>query len=911
MLSRRVVVGCWIALLASRLFAACDFRPIVSDPFRITALDVALDGNDLWVATSYGIDLYNRAVDPPALLYRVGLPGPTARIEHAARYAYAASGSTLYVIDRAGLQVVGSVSLGALIHDLSFAAPYLYAATGTGVAQIDLLIPERPVIANRLQTTTGAATSLAHAGSFLYAADGDATVEVYTLLVPSFPQKIGTIDSLARSIAVHTSGTRLFVSDGVQTELFAGSGAQMTRSGSFPTSGTLALHPLAADVVFTAGLDRRLRARDLSSSTVLFDSALPITAGNVNRVQAMAGTSERLYAAAGDLGLLTFDLSGFRAPFPLHAYAIGAVKSVVESGSTVFVSLDFGGLRRFTRDAQGLLIPRESWDEDRLSVVQDATATALLSSAGSSLTKWNIATSPPVAQSTATLAGAIRGAVLIDQVAYAILENRSVWRADLSQQNAAVSPVPISGASPMFIARDGAAIALADLEENGTTTIRFFAGGDLAAAPQILSIEGAATSGIAVSRAGLAAGATFRGVILASFGAGTTTVLPETNTTPTRDLHISGDDLYVLTPAELQVWSLASRELRAAFELPWEGLAVHHSDDEVSVATPDGLVTIVPRSERRQPEQIGEAAENAYYRKLVSGGKYLYLVDGRNVDVYFAPSGLPMLVRRITASGNIVDVAASDERLFVLSSFARVTAYTPAGGVVAEYQFPESENAQPLAIRTLGGAVYVSTSLGCPLACQKKTTVFDPRGESIVPTITLSGALLDGVVDQNKAYTIFDLPKEIRILNLADRFRPVVTSTRASDGDPVSIAYSPSRETVYTLGERLFAYSSASLSPMGTQLDAYIPDPTTRLGYADQVLRMVSSDCAIVAGRAFRPQLHLLASPSVWSLAETPSVPSPVRSIAIRDDFVYLLTDHSLEVWSLNPPTSRPRPVRR
>lgn len=895
-----------ILLLSSGLFADCDFRPVFTVPFRITALDLAMDGTDLWVATSYGVDLYDRAADPPSLIGRIALPGTTARVEQAGPYAYVASGSSLLVLDRAGLRVAGSVDF-ALINDLLFAAPYLYAATATGVLQVDLLIPERPQLATRLHTTSGSALSLARSGTFLYAADGDGTVEVYTLQVPSFPQKIGTIGSLVRSIAVQAAGPRLFVSDGLQTEVFAGSGAQMTRIDSFLTS-TLALHDFGGNVVFTAGLDRRLRARDLASSTVLFDAALPVSAGNVNRVQAMTGTAERLYLAAGDLGLLTFDLTGFRPPFPLRAYPTGGVRSVIESGSSVFAALDSGGIRRFVRDSRGLLIPGDWWDRERVSMVQDATTAALLSSRGNSLTLWDLTSSPPPARSTAGFSSPVRAAVLSDQAAYAVLENRSLWRADFSQQTAAVSPVTTTGANPWFIARDGTAIALADLEENGTTTIRYFGTGDLTASPQVISIEGAATSGIAVSREGFAAGATFRGVILANLGSGTTTVLPGTNTTPTRDLHISGDDLYILTPDKLQVWSLSSRELRAPYELPWEGLSLHHSEDEVTIAGAEGLITVVPRSERRQPGPIGRVEDNAYFRELGSGGPYLYLHDGRNIDVYATGSVLPVFVRRIPSNSNIIGITATEERLFVLSSFGKVTGYTPAGALAGEFDASAGDQAQPLAIRALAGALYVSTSRGCPLSCEKRTILLDPR--ALVPTVSFQGALMDGVVEDNVAYTLFDSPQEIRVLNVADPFRPTVPSTRPSDGDPVSIASFPSRKVVYTLGERLYAYDAASLTLLGSQLEPYVTDPTARLGYADQTLRVLSSDCAIIAGRAFNPQLHLLAAPAAWQQIATPQVPSPVRSIAASGGVIFLLTDHSLEVWSSRP-LPRQRPARR
>src|SRR5881394_920787 len=54
-------------ILTVPLFPQCPYSHVASIPFRSTAYDVAIDGNDLWLATGYGVALYDRTVDPPKL----------------------------------------------------------------------------------------------------------------------------------------------------------------------------------------------------------------------------------------------------------------------------------------------------------------------------------------------------------------------------------------------------------------------------------------------------------------------------------------------------------------------------------------------------------------------------------------------------------------------------------------------------------------------------------------------------------------------------------------------------------------------------------------------------------------------------------------------------------------------------
>ena len=907
MILTRAVVG-WFFLSflgPTVVFGLCDYKLINSQPLRATALDVAVDGNQLWVATGYGVEAYDRTTFVPRLTASIALPGTTSRIETSSSLIYVGSGSSLFILSR-GLAIISSVDVGATINDLLYRDGYVFAATSAGLTPVHVALSDRPQALARLSTSSGSAFSLARLGNSLYVADGDNSVEVFTIQIPELTQRIGAVGIQVRAVAAHAIGnTTLYFSDGLQTEVYSGEGTQMTRIGLIPFQGSLAFSPFTSDVLFMAGMDRRLRAVELATSTVVMDAEMPVTGGNVNRVQAVAATPDSLYVAAGDLGFLTYDLSRFRTPYPLHVYRTSfPARSVVESGANVFASFEDGVIRYYLRGADSRL-SRQSPDASG-SLVHDADGNRALTSTGATLA---VITGGTNSITSTTLRTAVRHAVMIGTTAFALLQDASVWRVDFAVTPPASTQVNVGG-QPSFIVRDGNAIALADLLENGTTNIRYFANGDLSGTPQVKSIQGAATSGIAVSAAGTVAAGTFLGVSLIDFPSGNISLLPDTDDAPTRDLHISGDDLYILTQDRLQVWSVSRRELAREFDLPADGIALHRSADEVTIVTNDGLITIATNSTSQLPELVGQSAPNTFHRKLSLGGANLYLFDGRNIDVYSAPSsGFPHLQRRLGLPGNPVDIAASSQSVFVLFSSGKVAMMRPDGTTAAETTINEGPGVQVVSIRVVSEAVWVSILKGCPAACEQKTLVLDSRNGMLVQSSSLPGGTIDVAVQQNTAYSISDNPFEIRVLNIADPFHPVITTARASEGSPASIAFSAARQTVYVLGERLYGYSAASLSTAGTQLDPYVSDPATRLGYLDQAVRMVD-DCAVISGRSYNPELRSINGVADWRKQPTPAVPSPGRSIAVRPGTIYLLTDHSLEVWSTSTPPPRRRVVR-
>jgi hypothetical protein len=71
----------------------------------------------------------------------------------------------------------------------------------------------------------------------------------------------------------------------------------------------------------------------------------------------------------------------------------------------------------------------------------------------------------------------------------------------------------------------------------------------------------------------------------------------------------------------------------------------------------------------------------------------------------------------------------------------------------------------------------------------------------------------------------------------------------------------------------------------------------------------IEGGCALLTGRLAEPELYRVPG---WIQRPSPEVPSSVRSVAIENGLVLLLTGHSLEVWSNRPevPPSKRRSVR-
>jgi hypothetical protein len=900
------VLAVVIAILAATpALPQCSFNPILSAQFRSTAFDLAIDGNDLWMATGYGITLEDRRTDPPQFVTSLAVPGITRVVRVANGIAYAGSGSSLYVIRKSGSapQIVRTIDAGGMVNDILLNGGYLYAATNNGIEQFDLLDMSRT--SATFPTSKPAVLSLAMLGTTLYAADGDPSVEVFTLNVPSVPQRLGSFDSLPTAIAVRSNNGKLFVSSsGLSTNVFIGTGAAMTNAGTVPFP-MLSIAPISGDAVFTAGGDRRLRGVDFttaSSALEIFRTDLPPTNGTVNRINALATADARLYVAAGDLGVQTYDIAGFSPPFPLRAYSSGGATSIFSLGEMVYVTRDSGGITEFSQSPTGALTQARSWDGSRQDILQDGATGLLLTSSGTSLTLWSLIASSPAIVATATFRAPVVSASLIGTAGYAVLSDRSAWSADFSQIAPAPQLITIPAAQPSFVARSGSALAFADLRADGSTALFYYPTPDVAQTPQTATVAGLATSGVSLD-GNTAAVFTFRGISLVNFANGSVTVLPQSTTLLARKLLLASNTLYEITDSALLIWDTTTQKITRQFTLPADPVSLHVGSQStiVDIATTTGVITVAANSTTAMPAPIVSLNSNSYYKKVVAGSDRIYLFDGRSIDIFTASLHY---VGSVKAPG-IVDLAASDSALFTVSSNLTIAAYTTNGDAVSTSTISAGGDTQALSIAAVNGAPWVSIITGCSSGgnCQKKTLVFDPRA-GLAETVALDGGTIDVVASSNRAYAISDLPSEIRVFNIADPYHPSLVISRAAETTPVSISWSSG--VLYVLGDKLISYDESTLNKVNEILGSYAVDPTGIVTFADQHLR-IDGGCAAITGRSFAPQLF-----SQWTPVPSFPTPSPARSLAGQPGTFYFLTDHSLEIWSTHslPRAGRMRAVR-
>jgi hypothetical protein len=894
-------------LVAGAAFPQCNLTPVASAQFRSTLFDLSVENNRLWAATSYGLTLYDLGVDPPSILDTIALAGSTRVVRAANGVAYAGSGSAIQVVrwNGAALQLAGSVDAGATINDLVLTTNALYAATSNGLAQYDLLNPNAPAKTSATFATSGPNVgSLALTGNTLYATDGDASVEVFSIAIATFPQRLGSFNSLLpRPTSVSASDSRVYVSDGLQTDLFVGSDANLTRAGTatFPF-GSTSFAPLSPTAIFVAGSDRRLRAFDVSSAGApveIFRAELAPTSGTVNRINAVTVNAGRLYAGAGDIGLVTFDARQFVAPFPFRGYATTATGSVAAADGHAY----FGraaGIVEYAQSATGGLTEGRSWDKSRADVVHDVNNDFLLTTSGAAATMWALSPTTPAVAGSTTFSAPVRQAVLVGATAYAVLDDLTLWTADLTQLPATPQKIAISLA-PQFIARSGSNVVLADLRSDGTTVVAMLnASGSAIAASA--TVPGVATAGVALSGT-TAAVWTFRGLTLVNFPSASTTLLPLSNSVAATRLAMNGTKLVEMTDSALIVWDTATQKAIAQYTLPGTAtsVAVSPSGLLADLATFDGVTAVQLAPASRVPSLIASPNANFYAKKLLATANRLVLFDGRNADIFTTS----LAYRGGIHISGTVDVAANDSGIFTLSNTLVVTAYSPDGQPLGSASIHEGSDAQPLSLAAINGAVFASIVRGCPLNCEKKTIVFDARG-ALTQTVTMTGALRDLGVQGAFAFALTELPDEIRVLDVADPAHPRQLAARAPEGTRLPTSIAPANGPVFVIGERLLSYSP-DLSIVSEVLGAYVDDPTIGVTYADQRVRVADS-CLALTGRNFSPQLYATTYAPQASFA----TPSPARAIAAAPGKLYVLTDHSLEVWSSAPlpPAARKRAAR-
>lgn len=893
--------------------AQCGSRHVYSGAFRASAHDVELDGRDLWAATSYGVALYDTSFDPPRVVTSIALPGATTRVRVLQGRAYAASGDRVFVVRKAGgrLEVAGSVSLGdgVLINDLIHVAPYLYAATSTGVVQLDLANPNAPAVATRLSTTTGRALSLARFDNFLYAADGDNTVEIYSIQLPSFPQKVNVVGALRQSTSVRVAGNKLFVSDGTQTQTFSAGGNPPASLGLAPGVGTTALHALGGNVVAAGGNGRHLRLVDFTipnQATTLFDYEASSSRGTINRIEAITGAGSKLYAAAGDIGIISVETANFRAPFPLRATLVGSAESVVRTASGIVVAPSTGGLVLYTVNADDSLSKSVSWDSGRVSRLLDAQGTIVASTTGRSVFIWNIAPTSPTTDSSGTFPKNVEDAILLGTSIYALLEDGTVWRADITQKPLVPSLVAFGGVTFSALSRSGNAVAAVRLLDTGNSVIHYWSDGDFSKGAQTKEVEGAATSGVAVTPQGLTAVATFKGLTVVSFPAGSVSILG--GILPGRDIAFAGSHVVFATGSSLQIFESSPVKLVASHALPQPAVSLQRGEAGTPffAATTDGVAAVRVTGAAPVPTASLAPMSNSYFRSMAVAPGKIALLDGSTVETYsIATSGTPRGGNRFSVDPLASDIAADPAHVFIMTRNGRVISYGYGGYEERRLTLPGTD-LTALRMRVVAGALHVAFQEGCPFACAFKTAVIDPATLAI--TATYAGAILDATVSGATAFILVEQPGEVRSVDLRDPLRPVVSSSVASTGNPVSIAHSPSMKSVYVLGAKLYVYDDVSLASKGDLLSAYASDPTGRTSYVDQRIRIVN-DCVTIVSRGFAPSSATLAAPATLGAMTPVPTPAAARLFDVVDGTWVYLTDYSLEVYTTKP-AGRRRPVR-
>jgi hypothetical protein len=402
----------------------CSYEPRYSGQFRSTVYDVAVDGAFVWTATGYGVQLFeaNEVIDA------VALPGDTRAIVAGANgLAYAGSGTKLVVLRRNGqsIEVVRTIDAPGAINDLLITT-HLFAATRNGIAHYDLVDPTTPMRTSAVLTTSRAnVTSLSLARDQLYAADGDLTVEIFNVSIPSLPQRTGALEALPRSGAVHATAEGLvFVSDdiGLSTDVFGGT-SRITRVPYGSTSFAAA----TGGAIFVAGNDRTLRALSLADPTriaELYERQLAPTGGTANGIFELVRSGNTLYVAAGDLGLLTFDVSSLVPPYPLLSYGgIPTSSALIIEGSVP--KAYFGDAHgTITETSLELATLRESFDPGVTRVIHDSRGSDLLISSGTKVSLLSFGA--PATLEFTFPANVTQAAILTDTIV-ALLANQSVW----------------------------------------------------------------------------------------------------------------------------------------------------------------------------------------------------------------------------------------------------------------------------------------------------------------------------------------------------------------------------------------------------------------------------------------------------------------------------------------------------
>jgi hypothetical protein len=525
---------------------------------------------------------------------------------------------------------------------------------------------------------------------------------------------------------------------------------------------------------------------------------------------------------------------------------------------------------------------RRSWAAEAKHTLLDGNNGLLLTANGTSVFQWDLAPATPTQIASADFDLPVRNAVLMHAaLGYALLEDETLWRMNFAAGSATRTRMPGHGSR---LARNGNALAVAEvLSESGNTELRYYAGGDLSAAPtRTVTIPGAAngTLALGVSRAAVT---TFRGINIVDLATGAVSFLADSLVTISPALRIEGSRLLALAPDALYVWDLATGQRVRSFSIA-DGAALHTAGSVAAVATSSGIVSIAYESTSGLPQRFDTGNPNRFHTKVIAAAGRVYLFSRDGIDIYNTQFGAgPRFITRIRPTG-LVDAAMTFNTLVTLSANGTVMGWSRDGALLRQVQINEGSDAQMLGIVAAGNTAWVAISRGCLSGgCEKKTLVFEPTALGL--TATLPGGVIDAVTSGVRTYALFRLPNEVRVYNTADPLHPSPIIGAASAATAVSVAYSAG--TVYVLADKLYSFAEATLTPAGDHLTAAATNDAQRV--------RIDGNCGVVTGRAANPELFALPN---WTSAGGGEVPSTVRSAALDGAHLFILTDHSLEVWS-------------
>jgi hypothetical protein len=362
------------------------------------------------------------------------------------------------------------------------------------------------------------------------------------------------------------------------------------------------------------------------------------------------------------------------------------------------------------------------------------------------------------------------------------------------------------------------------------------------------------------------------------------------------------------------VWDVAAKTLTRDVELEGTAATVTHRQGEQSavVATADGLVTVQFAAPGEPPVLTATSGgDNRYHREAYVADRMLHLWDGRTVSsATLDSSGMPGPLRELTPAEAATGVAAVGDEIFFITPGGEIAGYSADGRKIAQYLVNESPDQRVLSIRSVAGALWVSLEVNCLSGgCEFRTLVLDPRN-GIARAAVLPGGAVAVSVDGSKAWAVFDVPAEVRELDVANPFQPTITAATPSTGSPVAIARDAGRSATYVLGDQLYVYGGG-LMLLAALLEPYEVESSGRVSYLDQRVHVLG-DGAVITGRSFSPEVFTINSATAWFPGETPgSSAAAVRSSVLENERLYLLSDYSLEIWSAagTDPVRR-RPVR-